>query len=107
MVSWLPGIALTSQSLVQCLAQNKCVVDVEQEERGHNQWMLTGSSSSPRKWGQVSSASYKLRKPRFWEVSRCVGALWLVGGRDDFELRAAGSLGFESCHVPNSTPSSM
>lgn len=51
MVSWLPGIALTSQSLVQCLAQNKCVVDVEQEERGHNQRMLTGSSSSPRKWG--------------------------------------------------------
>ena len=57
--------------------------------------------------GVVSSASYKLRKPRFWEVSRRVGALRLVGGKDDFELRAAGSLGFAPCHVPDSIPSSM
>ena len=55
----------------------------------------------------MASASYQLRKPRFREVSRHVGTLQLVSGRDDFELRAAGSLGFEPCHVPDSTPSSM
>lgn len=69
-------------------------------------WVIQQPQEVAGGWG-VSSASYKLRKPRFREVSRRVGALWLVGGRDDFELRAARSLGFEPCHVPDSIPSSM